>query len=206
MTDTTTALAAPPAAGVTPDVNPGPTSTTPRPRTKTRELRMWAALSVVGAVWFAVANLALPARAITPEEVQALAVQTLAEQPGSAGVHLDFDQPLDQEDWIAQVRLSDPGTIQANPAKLADDPDRIEYVIRHELAHIYQARLAHEHGQQVVLDRLDEIFTSTQGVEDAADCVAIALGSDPAHARYNTDCASDAKQAAVTALLEGRMP
>ena len=135
-------------------------------------------------------------------DVREVAAATLAGLPASGGVRLVFDSP-ELAGHLGGVFLDSPGAILLNATRLAGDPARTRDVVRHEIAHVYQARLAATRGLGTVERRLDEVF-GPGGLERSADCVALALGADWTH--YTSDCAGADRAAAVEALLTGRMP
>jgi hypothetical protein len=134
--------------------------------------------------------------------VPGAAAAALAQVPGSAGVTLVFDSPRLQG-HLGGVVMNDPGHILVSASQLAGDPGKAADVVRHEIAHIYQARLVTTRGLRAVDARMVELF-GPGGLERSADCVALALGATWTH--YTTDCAQPERVAAVDALIAGRMP
>ena len=142
------------------------------------------------------------ARPAVPADVREVAAATLAQLPASSGVALLFDPP-ELGSHLGGVFMGSPGFMLINASRLAGDPDRTRDVVRHEIAHIYQARLAGTVGFDAVDARMVELF-GPGGLERAADCVALSLGATWTH--YTTDCAGAERVAAVQALIAGRMP
>ncbi|WP_146902437.1 hypothetical protein [Cellulomonas aerilata] len=140
-----------------------------------------------------------PAAAGTVQEV---AAATLAQLPGSGGVVLTFDRP-ELAGHLGGVFMNRPGEILVSASRLTGRPGQTADVVRHEMAHVYQARLATTRGLRTVNARMVELF-GPNGLERAADCVAVAFGAT--WTQYPTDCAGPERVAAVQALIEGRMP
>ncbi len=113
-----------------------------------------------------------------------------------------FDHPQ-MAGHLGAVFMGSPGYLLVNATKLAGDPGKAADVVRHEIAHIYQARLATTLGFGAVDARMTEIF-GANGLERAADCVALTLGASWTH--YTSDCSGPGQAEAVDALLTGRMP
>lgn len=141
-------------------------------------------------------------RPASPGSVRDVAAATLAGLPASAGVTLRFDDPR-LGPHLGGVFMDAPGTILVGASALGSDPGRTADVVRHEIAHVYQARLMATLGFGAVDDRMVQVF-GPDGLERAADCVALALGATWTH--YTSDCAGPGKAAAVQALIGGRMP
>lgn len=141
-------------------------------------------------------------RSASPGSVRDIAAATLAGLPASAGVALRFDDPrLGRH--LGGVFMDAPGTILVGATALAGDTSRTADVVRHEMAHVYQARLMTTLSFEAVDDRMVQVF-GPDGLERAADCVALALGAGWTH--YTSDCGGPGKAAAVEALIGGRMP
>lgn len=144
-------------------------------------------------------------------DVVAVGEATLRTLPGSDGVHLAWDDP-DMGSHLGAVFLDQSTEIMISSRRLATTPERTASVVQHEITHVYQARIIAAEAAsgggwtasyRALKARLDEAFGGN-GVERSADCVALRLGAT--WVGYGTDCAGGERQAAVDALLAGRMP
>lgn len=106
-------------------------------------------------------------------------------------------------DWVQGcVHPDRPGQVvmkDVTPAVAATEIARS--VVLHEYAHALQSRL----GLSEVVRATDPIFGPGKGLEESADCMAIALGATGRPGGYTNDC-SGARGEAAAALLAGRLP
>ena len=72
------------------------------------------------------------------------ALRTLHALPGSAGVHIVWDDP-DLGSHLGGVRIGSTSTVLLNSRRLSGRPALARDVVRHEIAHIYQGRLMRTH-------------------------------------------------------------
>lgn len=150
-------------------------------------------------------------RAGSGSDVTAVGEATLRSLAGNAGVHLAWDHPAIGS-HLGGVFLDQDSEIMINARRLSATPDRTASVVMHELGHIYQARViaadAPTRGgwsasYAELMSRLDAIFGGN-GQERSADCVALSTGAT--WTAYTRDCATPARQAAIKALQETKMP
>ncbi len=145
-------------------------------------------------------------------DVTAELEELLAVLPGGADLEVAWDHP-DIGDHLGGVWLRSPDVVMLNSDRLSRERSRAASTVLHEIVHTYQgrilARLAEEvrwsDGLTALERRLDKVFDG-DGLERSADCVALALGATWTHYADARDCDSYAQRAAVTALLQSRMP
>lgn len=144
-----------------------------------------------------------PAAPAAAGDIAATAEATLRSLPNSDGINLTWDHP-DLGNHLGAVWIGET-TIMMNSRRLAGNPGKTADVIRHEIAHVYQGRAWHNSGLSYddFTAHLKGIFGGN-GIEPSADCVALRFGASWVH--YTRDCGGQAKQAAVSALIEGRLP
>ncbi|WP_407345257.1 hypothetical protein [Pengzhenrongella phosphoraccumulans] len=144
-------------------------------------------------------------------DLTAVGEATLRSLPGNAGVHLAWNHPAIGS-HLGGVFLDQDAEIMINGRQLSATPGRTASVVMHEIGHIYQARIIAADAPTrggwsasygVLVSRLDAIFGGN-GVERAADCVALSSGAT--WTAYTSDCATPDRQAAVQALKQTRMP
>lgn len=137
----------------------------------------------------------------TVQEVGEAALRAL---PGNAGVSIHWDDP-DLSGHLGAVWSGNTSYIMVNGSALAGNPGKTRDVVRHEIAHIYQGRLAAAYGLSwgELGDRMAPAF-GDRPQEKAADCVAQRFGASWTH--YTSDCSSADKQAWVDAMIGGYLP
>jgi len=124
--------------------------------------------------------------------------------PGNAGVTIHWNDP-DLSGHLGAVWSGTTGYIMVNSAAMAGQPGKVRDVVRHELAHIYQGRVAKANGLSwgALGDRMSGAFGANPQ-EKAADCVALRFGASWTH--YTSDCSAPEKQAWVDAMIGGYLP
>lgn len=129
---------------------------------------------------------------------------TLRSLPGNAGVEIHWDDP-DLGGHLGGVWSGSTSYIMVNAQRLAGNPAKTGDVVRHEIAHIYEGRLAAAAGLSwsALNARMSAAFGSS-ATERAADCVALRFGATWTH--YTSDCSSADKQAWVDGMIGGYLP
>ncbi|RHA41008.1 hypothetical protein [Cellulomonas rhizosphaerae] len=132
------------------------------------------------------------------------ALRTLHSLPGSAGVHLVWNDPA-LGSHLGGVRIGSTTTVLLNSRRLAGKPSLARDVVRHEIAHIYQGRLMRTYGLTwAQLGRRLAPAFGTNGQEKVADCVARSFGAT--WTGYTSRCSGSAKHAWVKAMIGGYLP
>ena len=154
-----------------------------------------------------------PAREKRPEpptDVREHAAAVLASLPGGDDVEIAWDHP-DIGSHLGGVRLDRPDVMMLNSRRFEAEPERVEATVKHEIAHHYQGAVIAKNAERGdwwsgywKLDAALQPVFGAKWMERSADCVAIELGADWTH--YTAECSGKAKQRAVAALLEGRLP
>ncbi|WP_028044919.1 hypothetical protein [Cellulomonas sp. URHE0023] len=124
--------------------------------------------------------------------------------PGSAGVSIRWDDP-GLSGHLGGVWSGSTDAIMISASQLAGNPGKTRDVVRHEIAHIYEGRIAATHG--LTWNELGARMSGAFGAspqEKAADCVALRFGAAWTH--YTSDCAGSDKQTWVDALIGGYLP
>ena len=124
--------------------------------------------------------------------------------PGNAGIEIHWDDP-DLSGHLGGVWSGNTSYIMVNAQRLAGNPGKTRDVVRHEIAHVYEGRLAAAGGLawSELSTRMSAAFGSG-ATEKAADCVALRFGATWTH--YTSDCSSTDKQVWVDALIGGYLP
>lgn len=81
----------------------------------------------------------------------------------------------------------------------------LKYVSLHECAHIRQFVL-YKDDTTALANRMNQIYGGQNGLEQAADCMALRMGADPAYSGYYTKDCKGARGTAAAALLAGKKP
>lgn len=142
--------------------------------------------------------------ATTTTDVTDTAASTLRDLPGSSGITIDWNDP-GLGTHLGGVWSDGPDTILLNPQRLTGKHALTRDVVRHEIAHVYQNRLARNNA--LTYTDLDARMTGAFGSnasEKAADCVAKHFGATWTH--YTSQCAGTDKQTWVQALIGGYLP
>lgn len=136
--------------------------------------------------------------------VEQVGEATLRSLPGNAGVTIHWNDP-DLAGHLGAVWSGNTSYIMVNAAALAGNPGKTRDVVRHEITHIYQGRLAAANGLSWsgLGARMSAAFGANPQ-EKAADCVALRFGASWTH--YTKDCGGAAKQAWVDGLIGGYLP
>ena len=129
---------------------------------------------------------------------------TLRSLPGNAGVSIHWDDP-DLGGHLGGVWSGSTSYMMVSSTRLAGNPSRTRDVVRHEIAHIYQGRLAATYGLSwsQLGTRMSAAF-GANAQEKAADCVARHFGASWTH--YTSDCSGADKQAWVAGMIGGYLP
>ncbi|WP_155856143.1 hypothetical protein [Cellulomonas sp. URHD0024] len=136
--------------------------------------------------------------------VQEVGEATLRSLPGNAGVTIHWNDP-DIGGHLGAVWSGNTTYIMVNGAALAGNPGKTRDVVRHEIAHIYQGRLAAANGLSwSELGRRMSAAFGANPQEKAADCVARRFGASWTY--YTSDCGGAQKQAWVDGMIGGRLP
>lgn len=145
-----------------------------------------------------------------PADVREHAAAVLAALPGGESVEIAWDHP-DIGQHLGGVRLDRPTVMMLNSHRFEAQPERVEATVKHEIAHYYQGAVIAKNAKKGdwwsgywKLDAALKPVFGAKWMERSADCVALELGAD--WTNYTSDCSGEAKQKAVTALLEGRLP
>lgn len=132
------------------------------------------------------------------------ALRALHRLPGSARVHLVWDDPA-LGSHLGGVRIGSTSTILLSSRRLAGKPALARDVVRHEIAHIYQGRLMRSsHLTWAQLGRRLAPTFGANGQEKVADCVARSFGAR--WTGYTSSCSGSAKRAWVKAMIGGYLP
>jgi hypothetical protein len=124
--------------------------------------------------------------------------------PGNAGVSIRWDDP-GLGGHLGGVWSGSTDAILVNGTALAGKPGKTQDVVRHEIAHIYDGRLAAAFG--LTWSELGNRMAGAFGAnaqEKAADCVALRFGAAWTH--YTSDCGSADKQAWVDGMIGTYLP
>jgi hypothetical protein len=108
------------------------------------------------------------------------------------------------------IELKSPGTSYAwsptHKIQIATGMEAgpLKFVSLHECAHIRQFMLYND-DIPALQKRMNQIFGGSNGLEQAADCMAVRMGGNPAYAGYTKNC-TGARGAAAATLLAGKKP
>lgn len=118
-------------------------------------------------------------------------------------------------DWATKCKQPDAGERYIQGCARSDDPsiiymkpvpvdvaasEQARGVVLHEWAHLLQYRL----GYPAVVAAADAVFGVGVGLEQSADCMAVALGATGKPGGYTSDC-SGARGVLAAALVAGRL-